>query len=150
MLRKARQTWPKQDQEIAEKMWKAGHSGTEIAKVLNRTRSAVLGFVSRNGWQKNLPKKTKPPKARKEKRVKIKVLLRNVLLPDSETTPMTKKMTAESRPWTTRKAFECQYPVSGRGADMFSCCQPIPTVFGYCAKHQKVMYVKPTRQRYAG
>ena len=40
------------------------------------------------------------------------------------------------RPWTSRKAGECAFPVFGEGEDVLSCCRP-PPAGDYCAAHRE-------------
>lgn len=40
------------------------------------------------------------------------------------------------RPWLTRGASECAWPVKGSGADTFSCCAPVTHLTKpYCDRH---------------
>lgn len=44
------------------------------------------------------------------------------------------------RPWLTRKFGECAYPVSGEGADVFSCCAPTSGASSYCGAHARLCF----------
>src|SRR5579875_4114545 len=46
------------------------------------------------------------------------------------------------RPWLTRKAGECAFPVLGEGEDVLSCCRPA-TDGPYCAAHRAKMKGPP-------
>lgn len=48
-----------------------------------------------------------------------------------------------ARPWIDRAFGQCAYPVSGQGADTWSCCAPVD-VGAYCDAHRKIMFVKRT------
>jgi|GEM_PF-1741017 len=49
------------------------------------------------------------------------------------------KTSVEPRPWLTRKFGECAWPVSGEGADVFSCCAPVAQIDPpYCAAHMRL------------
>jgi GcrA cell cycle regulator len=39
------------------------------------------------------------------------------------------------RPWLTRRASECAWPVSGSGADTHYCCEPAKDGSSYCEHH---------------
>jgi GcrA cell cycle regulator len=47
-----------------------------------------------------------------------------------------------AKPWLERRFGECAYPISGEGADTFSCCQPAQP-HGYCEAHASVMFYVP-------
>lgn len=49
-----------------------------------------------------------------------------------------------AKPWTERSFGECAYPISGEGADAFSCCQP--TAATYCRAHAALMFVPWTEK----
>lgn len=43
--------WTETELAVAERAWKAGHSGAEIARKLpGRTRNAIIGVAHRRGW----------------------------------------------------------------------------------------------------
>lgn len=48
--------------------------------------------------------------------------------------------TSKSRPkpWTERAPGECTWPVSGEGADTFSCCAPVAGGYSWCPDHCRV------------
>lgn len=47
------------------------------------------------------------------------------------------------RPWLTREFGECAWPVSGQGADTFSCCAPVDDPKRpYCARHSRIRQAK--------
>lgn len=43
------------------------------------------------------------------------------------------------RPWLTRRAGECAFPVGGEGWDMRSCCNPCVGA-EYCPAHRRLVY----------
>lgn len=45
----------------------------------------------------------------------------------------------QSRPWLTRAHGECAFPVSGEGAETFSCCDECAPRSEYCATHRKLI-----------
>lgn len=136
--------WSEAEFNAAEEMWKKGQSASEIGHALNRTRSSVLGVLRRNGVTSNSRTVGAKPVRLKAgvaapKPVKLKP---RIEMPAP--VPATPERVFEgSKLWTLRKTFECQFPVSGQGADAFSCCAPIPTMYGYCKAHRKLMYDTP-------
>jgi GcrA cell cycle regulator len=48
---------------------------------------------------------------------------------------------ATAKPWLERRFGECAAPVSGEGADVWSCCAPAPNG-PYCAAHRARFYTK--------
>jgi hypothetical protein len=138
--------WTTDEELMARWMWLNNHTGTEIGKAIGRTRSSVLGFLNRNNLNTAARALHKKQQAEKQpERVRLPVAegaptMGEVLsLPPPDRGPYT-----GPRVWTTRLLFECQFPVSGDGADTFSCCEPIKTAFGYCPAHRKRMYSPST------
>jgi len=134
--------WSDADLATLRELWLEGHSSRAIGDVLGRTRNAVLGCVHRNGINKDaraIPKRPvnmtpKPPKPEpppKEAAEQPTVLAM----------PTVQREYTGARPWITRQSFECKFPVSGAGADTFSCCKPTKLLYGYCEEHNAVMYL---------
>jgi hypothetical protein len=138
--------WTAEEEAILRRMWLESRTGSEIAQAIGRTRSSVLGFLSRNNL--NTAARALHKKQQAEKQPE------RVRLPVAEGAPTTGEVLSLPPPdrgpytgprvWTTRLLFECQFPVSGDGADTFSCCKPIKTAFGYCPAHRKRMYSPST------
>ena len=139
--------WSDADLVTLRRLWLEGHSSRAIGDVLGRTRNAVLGCVHRhkmNDRVRATPKKPlnmapKPPKPEpppKEAAEQPTVLAM----------PQPRRDYDGPRPWVTRRAFECLFPVSGAGADTFSCCKPTTLLYGYCKEHEARMYA-PTKAR---
>lgn len=49
----AKTTWTDEEHRTLMDMWRAGHTAAEIAKVLGKSRNAVLGRTYRNGISRN-------------------------------------------------------------------------------------------------
>ena len=127
--------WSPEEDKTLRRMWAEGRNGSEIAKAVGRTRSAVMGYIHRNGLTRGTGT----------------IVVKQAPKPRPKETEELWTMPSVDRPahtgprhWTTRTLFECQFPVSGNGADVFSCCKPTRTPYSYCAAHQKLMFVKST------
>lgn len=131
--------WTEADASILRRMWADGHSARSIAEALGRTRNGVLGYIHRKRINESIGRKTAPPSVYRPERI-----VRPEPEPCVETVvlspPPDRGEYTGPRPWLTRLTFECQFPVSGSGADTFSCCAPIKTLYGYCADHRKRMW----------
>jgi hypothetical protein len=46
---------------------------------------------------------------------------------------------AQPRPWLTRQAGECTFPVDGQGLGVRSCCNPCGSET-YCRPHRRITY----------
>jgi GcrA cell cycle regulator len=132
-------------------LWEGGMSAAKIAKEIGiETRNAVIGKVHRMGLQRNKPSNpSKPPKPSKPTVIKVRVHVRKAATPVRVASRLPRRIAkppktvrgSTPRLWTTRKRGECAFPVSGDGADTYSCCAPIYTTlnFPYCKAHLKVM-----------
>ena len=142
------------------KLWKGGMSSSKIAKLLGiPTRNAVIGKVHRLGWEAKREKPSEPKfkavrltkeqqmQAANIKIIKIKEPYRP---PKRVARPPQEAAGSTPRPWMTRTIMECAFPVSGDGADTYSCCAPIYTTFKfpYCLEHLKVMTVPQNKRQF--
>jgi hypothetical protein len=46
----------------------------------------------------------------------------------------------EPRPWLSREAGECAFPVGGDGEAVLSCCGPAEGRSAYCAAHHRIVF----------
>ncbi|MBP7704171.1 MAG: hypothetical protein KA105_02660 [Caulobacter sp.] len=140
----------------------------EVARALNAefgvtlTRNAVIGRAGRSGWTRspevalcNLrrlgpqgnpscrkgvgsgvtkdraprPKVAKAPETRPGRAARK---------PHASISASAASIAIAPRPWITRRAGECAFPVDGEGADTRSCCNATG-VGAYCAGHDELM-----------
>lgn len=136
-----------------------GMSGGEIAKRMGAaSRSAVCGKIFRLGLVRPKTEKIREPElqrrvqARKKREKVVTVAAERVRKADGRLTGYAPVMTVveplHARPWTTRAFGECAYPVSGEGADTFSCCLPVLSKADgsqsvYCRGHHERAFVAP-------
>lgn len=141
-----------------------GHSASEIAAAIllefgvRYSRNAVLGRAHRLGLPQipnvlrrsrgnvRRPRSIKPKVERAAKSIAAP---RGRAAPRITCAPEKAKLSvvlvidaSKARPWTERRFGQCAYPISGEGADTFSCCQPAGDR-GYCGGHAAVMFVAP-------
>lgn len=114
----------------AERLWRAGWPARAIAQRLGAASdSAVRGRALRRGWRRPAAvaclnhQAAHPPFDAP----------RFALPPDPPAA-----LAVAPRPWLTRRAGECAFPVDGEGPDLRSCCNPAPTG-PYCPAHAAVM-----------
>lgn len=128
--------WSDSDVRTLRKMWAAGATARVVGEAIGRSRNAVLGYLHRNSLSsvaRVTPTVARPGKVAPAPKVKAERAPVLEIVPERE--PYT-----GSRVWSTRRGYECQFPVSDEGADTFSCCKPTNEVQGYCAEHRKRMY----------
>lgn len=161
--------WTDERTDVCVKMWGDGHSASEIAMKLGGvSRNAVIGKVYRLGLIRDeaavhrfrhgqRPKKvkteqrTRPTRVAKPRAPKAHNNLvahnaaqRQRSKPGKDyvkVAPIVVDATL-AKPWLERRFGECAYPISGEGADTFSCCQP--TEATYCKGHAAAMFWRPT------
>lgn len=147
--------------DTALRLWKEGQSAAQVARELYRlsgiavTRSAVIGKVSRMGYSRPAPTNAATSKLRG-----ISVRVRQTrprAMPAAKTiiagAQARQKFERHAKPappvvdathaklWTERKFGECAYPISGEGAETFSCCLPTHGAT-YCPGHWERMTSK--------
>lgn len=133
--------WSDEDTRTMREMWKAGATARMIGNALGRSRNAVLGHIHRKGYNhmaRAVPQApvVRTPIVREPTPVKTKA----ESVPGLQAAPEREPYSGP-RLWLTRRSYECQFPVSGDGADIMSCCKPIKTFHGYCKACSKRMYV---------
>jgi GcrA cell cycle regulator len=145
--------WTDARKELATELWKAGKSASQIARALGGiTRNAVIGKLHRMGLKRETPGVARfvtktPPRAPKAPKVKpitraqatreglaAHNLRRRLAETPVPIPPLREVVTATARPWITRGAGECSWPVWGEGADTWSCCAPAHKA-GWCRGH---------------
>lgn len=131
--------YSEEDDKLVRSMWAKGYSARDIGAKLGRTRSSVLGYVHRK--EINIIQRFQAP-SRPRAPLAEPLPVVGALAPQP---PKRERREYDgSRPWIERASFECAFPVSGNGADVYSCCKPIKSVTGYCAAHHRVMFTRPT------
>lgn len=137
--------WTDERVERLKSLWAEGLSASQCAKRLGGvTRCAVIGKVHRLGMPRRMRQPASTPGPR---RAPLKVtntggarrVAAIVRLQAKEPPPMPRETidTEFARPWVERGPGQCAFPVSGAGADTYSCCRP--TKANYCAEHWRIM-----------
>jgi hypothetical protein len=153
--------WTPQEDATLHRMWIIeGHSAGFITGTLKgRSRNSIIGRAFRLGWMREkaadagqrLPypgtRKGAPAVERKGGRGNSPGSRASLFIGHRKA-PLSNQFRAEllanpveslnARPWTERATGQCAFPVSGEGADTFSCCNATTAV--YCAGHQALMY----------
>ena len=142
--------WSDEDHATTLQLWTEGYSARYIGDLIGRTLNAVLGYIHRNNINKGIRRAPLAPKVRAPKeldgnRIRLSQVPKTKPQPKGGLTvlamPQPRREYTGARPWITRQPFECKFPVSGAGADTFSCCKPTALLYGYCKEHKAVMYV---------
>lgn len=162
-------TWTDDQIDALSKLWDQGLSAREIGKQLGFSRNAVCGKVHRLGLYRDAaavrqmrssatprkpvaPRMTRPkaiprpPRARPQ--VQAAAVVRRANLPKGAAYAKVTAALADAslaKHWMERRFGECAYPISGEGADTFSCCQPTEGAT-YCAGHRARMFAKPSTE----
>lgn len=155
-------SWPVEHSNMLADLWREGHSARLCADKINRafatkyTRSAALGKLNRMGLLGTRPEASAPRRLAEGKIIKSgrknpsqrpvrTTVLRPPRPPRAEPKPPPLVDASAAKPWLERKFGECAYPISGEGADTFSCCQPADP-HGYCKAHAQAMFLPWTEK----
>lgn len=149
--------------------WAEGLSARTIGERLGVSRNAVLGKIHRLGCATRAlpsaptrirlglakaggaPKQARAPKPPKVKRQRVVNSFAAVNAARRAASPQGPEIiepvpvvfdATKAKPWLERRFGECAYPISGTGADTFSCCLPTGE-HTYCKAHRRIMFVKP-------
>lgn len=152
-------TWT--DARIAQltNLWNTGVSASGIAEVLGDvSRSAVLGKLHRLRLLRT--RKAASPPRRYEGACGSATPLparpappRPPPAPSGPPEPPSSPWREEAfaplagtrpRPWLSRGAGECAFPVGGEGERVLACCAPAQAKSAYCAVHHQIVF-KPQR-----
>ncbi len=145
--------WTDEKLEALKAHLKRGTSFRDIGVALGCTRNAVISKANRIDYERpdrpirdlRAPK----PRARVQRsispsRIDFFAGKAPVSPPPPEPIPFNRPFASTApKPWLERKPFECAYPVSGEGADTFSCCAPVWEQRPYCQPHAERVFVKP-------
>lgn len=163
-----------EQQDFIAAMWDAGHSDSQIAKAFNarfgeaRSRSAIIGWRSRNADRLTRPVKSAPSPASaahrsslpsssqqrqaapKYRPVSVKALPIDTALDDAP-----RALSALPVRGLQALARDCQYPVSGSGASLIFCGEPVDPAArnvssrrSYCRAHGDVVAPASEQRRY--
>jgi GcrA cell cycle regulator len=153
-------TWTEARLARLAEMWGAGMSASAIGEALSVSRSAVLGKLHRLKLLKtragaSAPRRYDPtssaspagPAARP-----TPAAPRSASRREAPTPPVSPWREAAfqplagsaPRPWLTREAGECAFPVGGEGEGILSCCAPVEGCGAYCPAHRGVVFRSTT------
>lgn len=140
--------------ERACKLYLDGYSAAQVAHQLGNglSRCAVIGRLRRLGCER--PKalsepsiRTPYPQNRRPYRRGGAKKIEPIRQPKVVTMTPPVTVPLNPRPWITRGAAECAFPVGGEGADTLSCCNPTGDIgTTYCRHHQRIMWA-PSQPR---
>jgi GcrA cell cycle regulator len=144
-------TWTDEQIERLKILWAEGRPASKCATILNRefgtgySRNSVIGKVHRaklmlrGRARPSAPKGAKPKMERTSSIPRVSLtVIRAPRAPRAKPEPAPLVDATLARPWIERSFGQCAYPISGEGADTFSCCQP--TEATYCKAHAAAMY----------
>jgi hypothetical protein len=131
--------WTNERRAIVKDLWAKGYSAGQIAKQLSEdiyvTRSAVIGYIHRNGFTQPANQWTRiappPPKPKP-----VPVVVAKPAPPPRKPA----KVSAEflNVPIMQLSDDQCRWPNDDNGPFLF-CGQPVSETFGrpYCARHHR-------------
>lgn len=149
--------WTDERVEILKTEWATGKSASQIANILGGvTRNSVIGKVHRLGLvgrsEASVPRRLAPVAPSKPRAIRGGFVLpthgvgnpiENALLAATQNALAQERLeptdTVNCAPkiWTDRRPNECNWVVSGRGADSMACCNRVHAR-GWCREHYNV------------
>lgn len=146
--------WTEERVKLVTELWTSGLSASQCAAKLGGvTRNAVIGKVTRLGLAERArrPVSTPGPRTTKLKITntggarRVAAIRRPIVQPPEPVAPYDATF---SRPWLERGSRQCAFPVTGSGADVWSCCAPTAEKATYCGAHAAVMFnPQPTMKK---
>jgi hypothetical protein len=117
--------------------WGQGLDAPELARILGTSRAAVRSKRMRLG----LPSRTDAQVALSNRERGLAVCPRSSAAPLGVADPdrMAALSGSTPRPWPQRMIGECAFPVSGFGAQTWSCCLPVEVGRPYCFGHLAIL-----------
>lgn len=161
--------WPDDRIDIVKNLWAEGRSASQIATELLKltgfvcTRNAVIGIIHRRKLSvRTVPSRPstrltpRPPKAFRAPVIKRGLLDRPDNFAAINAQARRERMEREAarnalrdepirdmtfaRPWIERRSGQCAFPISGSGADAWSCCAPTEEKHTYCRTCEAIIY----------
>jgi len=135
-----------EQKETVKDMWQVkGLSLKQIGELFGKSRSAIAGIVSRNGWQKRAPEGFQHQRPKRNARRTVRPTKQSAVqatgapVPPSPVAPLHLKL-EETR------AGRCMYPYHG---EQYTFCGH-KTIDGssYCEHHHKVCYIAGSRRAF--
>jgi hypothetical protein len=141
---KRRTPWVADTIATLESMVAGGYTTRQIAVVLNLSLASVSKRMKRQGLQSKSPyAEQNAPRAKR----KATWMVPRPHGPRAEPRPVVEDTPPPpgAKPWTERAFGECARPVSGIGADTYSCAQPTGGAT-YCHACRLIMFAGITRE----
>lgn len=148
MSSNAAPVWSDEEIQTLIRLWNQGLAASAIGKTLKRSRSAVCGRVDRLRRAGHVFLRPLVTKVERTTRAKAgKVSTHDIRSADAwphRPLPKFASITdaTHAKPWTERAFGECAFPISGTGAETFSCCAPTRGRT-YCGLHRAIMFAAP-------
>jgi hypothetical protein len=136
-------SWDEDSGATVKRLWDEGRNASEIGRTLGRTRSAILGYIHRKGWQRHRTKNRvthvrydpdvkpgpkPPPRPTLAERVKLPIAAKTPIIPEPLALFKTLVALADN---------ECHFAVTKDAPHSF-CGQPTADRSSYCPHHRAV------------
>lgn len=143
--------WTEEEIEQLRQFWAKGHTGSEIASMLNKSRNAVMGRISRmreRGERLPSERERKPPKIKAAKVPRVRKT--RIIIPKSQKEPVeyvnvdydpNKKYTK----FQDLKKWQCRYVMNDGHASQYVFCGEKTNFESFCPAHKRLCYTKAVK-----
>lgn len=132
-----RRPWTESEKASVEAMWRLGKSGGAIARIIGRSRNAVIGWIHRRGIVRGAPghAPAPPPRYTQPTQPKAKKATARALPSVEAPTPPPSGLIA----FADLSFSSCRYPIGDPKISSFGFCGASRVLGGpYCAHHARL------------
>ena len=143
--------WTEEEVEGLRRLWAKGHTGSEIASILGKSRNAVMGRISRmreHGERMPSERERKPPKPKVAKVPRVRKT--RIVLPKIKKEPI-EYVNVDYDPhknypkFHELKKWQCRYIMNDGHASQYVFCGERTNFESFCPAHKQLCYTKAVK-----
>ena len=143
--------WTEEEVEGLRQLWAKGHTGSEIANMLGKSRNAVMGRISRmreHGERMPSERERKPPKPKVAKvpRVrKTRIVLPKIKKEPIEYVNVDYDLNKNYPKFHELKKWQCRFVMNDGHASQYVFCGEKTNFESFCPAHKQLCYTKAVK-----